>query len=74
MDIRIGITNAPRELSFESKQAPEDIQKVVTDALEGTSAFFTLTDVKGRVYLVPTQGLAYIELGGEEARRVGFVA
>ena len=74
MDIRIGIINAPRELSFESKQAPAEIQKTVSDALEGTSAFFTLTDVKGRVYLVPTQNLAYIELGGEEARRVGFVA
>jgi hypothetical protein len=74
MDIRIGIINAPRELSFESKQATEEIQKVVTDALEGTSAYFTLSDSKGRVYLVPTQNLAYIELGGEEARRVGFVA
>lgn len=31
-------------------------------------------DAKGTSYIVPTASLAYIELGTEESRRVGFVA
>ena len=56
MEIRIGIVNAPRELSFESSQSAEE-----------------LTDDKGRLYVVPTAGIAYIEIGTEESRRIGFV-
>jgi hypothetical protein len=26
------------------------------------------------VFLVPTEALAYLEIGAEEARRVGFIA
>lgn len=73
MDIRIGITNAPRELSFESKQTAAEVEKVVADALETNSTHISLTDGKGRVYLVPTLALAYVELGAEESRRIGFV-
>lgn len=73
MDIRIGIANSPREISFESSQSPADIEKAVADALAGTSAHLSLTDVKGTVYLVPAAALTYVEVGVEEARRVGFV-
>jgi hypothetical protein len=34
----------------------------------------TFADNKGNSYIVPTAGLAYIEFGSEESRRVGFVA
>jgi hypothetical protein len=34
----------------------------------------SFTDSKGTSYIVPTASLAYIELGTEESRRVGFVA
>ncbi|MDI2099674.1 DUF3107 domain-containing protein [Ruicaihuangia caeni] len=74
MDIRIGIANSPRELSFESSQTAAEIEQTVADALEKGAAFFRLADEKGRVYLVPTASFAYIEVGSEEARRVGFVA
>jgi hypothetical protein len=33
----------------------------------------TFADSKGNSYLIPTAGLAYVELGTEELRRVGFV-
>lgn len=74
MDIRIGIINSPREISFESAQAASEIEKVVSDALESSAKFFKLTDDKGSVYLVPLESFGYIEIGSESTRRVGFVA
>ena len=74
MDIRIGIINSPRELSFESDQPAADIEKIVATALESDAKFIRLTDDKGRVFLVPVEAFAYIEVGSEASRRVGFVA
>jgi len=74
MDIRIGILNAPRELNFESSQTAEEVVGAVTQALESGAAFVRLLDDKGSVFVVPTANLAYVEVGTEESRRVGFVA
>jgi hypothetical protein len=74
VEIRIGILNAPRELSFESDQSAAEISEAVSAALNGGASFLQLTDDKGSVYLVPTSGLGYVQIGNEESRRVGFVA
>jgi hypothetical protein len=74
VDIRIGITNSPREISFESAQSAGEIEKVVAAALESSAKFFKLSDNKGSVYIVPIDAFAYIEIGSEASRRVGFVA
>lgn len=74
MDISIGIANSPRELSFESNQTAAEIQQTVTTALESEAKFFSLTDSKGRVFVIPTATFTYIEVGSETSRRVGFVA
>ena len=74
MDIRIGIINTARELSFESDQTAGEIEETVQTAIESEAKVIRLSDDKGRVYLVPTAGLAYIEVGPEASRRVGFVA
>ena len=73
MDIRIGIANSPRELNFESSQSPAEIEKIVADALASSGTYVSLTDNKGKVYVVPTAALTYVEIGSEESRRVGFV-
>ncbi|GGF26703.1 DUF3107 domain-containing protein [Subtercola lobariae] len=73
MDIRIGITQSPRELSFESSQSPDEVEKTVSDALATGSGHLSLKDSKGNLYLVPVSGLAYVEIGKEENRRIGFV-
>ena len=73
MDIRIGITQSPRELSFESSQSPDEVEKIVSDALAAGSGHLSLKDSKGNLYLVPVAGLAYVEIGKEENRRIGFV-
>lgn len=74
MDIRIGIANSPRELSFESSQTPAEIEKIVATALDGDAKFIKLTDDKGKVYLVPVASFSYLEVGTETRSRVGFVA
>jgi hypothetical protein len=74
VDIRIGITNSPREITFESDQTAAEVEALVAAALGEDSQFVKLTDNKGKVFIVPTSSFAYIELGSELSRRVGFVA
>ena len=74
MDIRIGIANSPREISFESTQSSADVEKIVGDALQTDAKFVKLADEKGNLYIVPTVSLSYIEVGSEESRRIGFTA
>lgn len=74
MEVRIGIREAARELNFESDQAPSEIEQTVASALSGSTKVLTLSDNKGRKFVVPTDALAYVEIGAEESRRVGFIA
>ena len=74
MDIRIGIANTSREISFESSQSASDVEGIVQTALDSGATFMRLTDDKGRIFIVPMAAFAYIEVGSEESRRIGFVA
>ncbi|WP_243224804.1 DUF3107 domain-containing protein [Microbacterium sp. CIAB417] len=74
MEIRIGIVNTGRELNFETSSSPDEVRSQVASALEQSATHLSFSDVKGSAYIVPTANLAYIELGTEESRRVGFVA
>jgi hypothetical protein len=74
VDVRIGIQNSPRELSFETSQSAAEVEQAVAAALAGQSAVLKLSDDKGTMYVVPAAALAYVEIGSEESRRVGFVA
>lgn len=73
MDIRIGILNSPRELSFETEQSLAEIEAAVSAAIEKGAPLLSLTDDKGKRYLVPTAAIGYVEIGSESSRRVGFV-
>ncbi|MEV8266158.1 DUF3107 domain-containing protein [Microbacterium sp. NPDC076911] len=74
MEIRIGIANTGRELSFETNETAADVRKSVASALDAGATHVSFTDVKGNSYIVPSAGLAFVEIGTEESRRVGFVA
>ena len=74
MDIRIGIANSPREINFESSQTSAEVEQVVASALDSGATYIKLVDNKGKVYIVPSASLSYIEVGEETTRRVGFVA
>lgn len=74
MDVKIGIRNSARELAFESDQPAKEVEAAVAAALEAGAKVLKLTDSKGRLFVVPTEALAYVEIGAEEVRRVGFIA
>jgi hypothetical protein len=72
VEVKIGVTDSPRELMFNSAQTPSEVEKLVTDALGKQSGVLTLTDEKGRRFLVQTSRIAYVEIGAADVRRVGF--
>ncbi len=70
--VDIGVQFATRELTLESSQTPEDIEKAVGEALRADLGVLTLVDEKGRRVLVPADKIAYVEIAEAETRRVGF--
>ena len=71
MEVRIGVKHVSREVVIESAQTPEEVQEVVTSALAGKGPL-TLTDDKGRRVVVPLEAIGYVDIGVEDAGRVGF--
>jgi hypothetical protein len=72
VEVKIGVSDSPRELVFNSSQSPSEVEKVITDALSKESNVLSLTDEKGRRYLVQASKIAYVEIGAADSRRVGF--
>jgi hypothetical protein len=76
VDIRIGITQAPREIAIEVEddaKARETLKKSVDAALKGETATLWITDKKGKDIAIPTAKIAYVEIGSTDAeRRIGF--
>ncbi|MFF8402346.1 DUF3107 domain-containing protein [Streptomyces sp. NPDC014846] len=72
MEVKIGVQHAPREIVLESGQSVEEVERVVTEALAGKTQLLSLQDEKGRKILVPTERLAYVEIGEPAVRKVGF--
>ena len=72
MEVRIGIRNVAREVAFESAHTPEQVRGVVSDALSSGQQLIELEDDKGGTVLVPTDALAYVEIGAQDKDRVGF--
>jgi hypothetical protein len=72
VEIKIGVVDSPRELTLVSRQSPDEVESLVADAMNNTETVLALTDEKGRRLLVPSQRLAYVEIGPSEMPRVGF--
>lgn len=73
MEIRIGMTNTSREIGLETSQTLAEVETLVANSLSGTSAVLKLSDDKGKVYLVASANIAFVELGSDQNRRIGFV-
>lgn len=71
MEIKIGVQHATRELTLESDEAAETVEKAVADAV-ASGTLLVLTDSKGRRTVVPADKLAYVEIGGGVSGQVGF--
>jgi hypothetical protein len=77
VDVRIGVTQHPRELDVELADDAdrEALKKQVSEALAGQDTVLWLTDRRGRDVAVPTAKIAYVEIGSSDAeRRIGFGA
>ncbi|MFM8267587.1 MAG: DUF3107 domain-containing protein [Ilumatobacteraceae bacterium] len=75
MDVRIGVTQTARELSFELSDDLDrsELMGRIEAALSGAVDVLRLTDKKGRDIVVSSAKLAYVELGTPEGeRRIGF--
>ncbi|MGU3500282.1 DUF3107 domain-containing protein [Mycobacterium sp. C31M] len=72
MDIKIGVADSPRELVISSAQSPDEAEKAIVDALGQGSSVLSLTDEKGRRYLVQSAKITYVEIGPTDGRKVGF--
>jgi hypothetical protein len=74
VDVRIGVTQAPRELNVEVEDSErDDVKSRVDAALSGASDVLWLTDKRGRDVGVPSAKIAYVEVGSPEGdRRIGF--
>lgn len=74
MEVRIGVLHVNRELTLESAQSADEVEQAITSALAGDQPVLVLTDEKGRRLVVPADKLAYVEIGEESSRRVGFAS
>jgi hypothetical protein len=74
VDVRIGVTQAPRELTVEIPDDERDVtQKQIEAALSGAVDVLWLTDKRGKRVGVPAAKIAYIEVGTNDGdRRIGF--
>ncbi len=73
MEVRIGVREAPREIVFESEDGRDAILAALQESLR-EEGLLVLSDDKGRTVAVPGARVAYLELGEESTRRVGFGA
>ncbi len=75
VDVRIGVTQAPREINIELAEDAdrEDVKKRIEAALSGASDVLAITDKRGNEIFVPSAKIAYAELGSQEgSRSIGF--
>ena len=75
MEVRIGVTQTPREIEIELADGTRDqVVKDIEAALADDDKVLWLTDRRGRTVGVPSAKVAYIEISPTEDRRVGFAA
>jgi len=76
VDVRIGVTQAPRELNLELDDGErEKTENAVEAALSGATDVLSLTDKRGRKVAIPAAKIAYVEIGPVDGdRRIGFGA
>lgn len=73
MEVKVGIQNIGREVVVETTVSAAEVEKGLSEAV-AEGGLFTLSDEKGRKVLIPAAGIAYVDLGAEHARAVGFGA
>lgn len=71
MEVRIGVQHATRDVVVNSDGTPEKLAATISKAYSA-GELLSLKDSRGRTVLIPTDKLAYVEIGPIAERRVGF--
>jgi hypothetical protein len=71
VEVKIGVQSIPRELVIDTKSSPDDVERLLTEAVTG-GGLFILPDDRGGKVMVPADKIGYVEFSGNETRRVGF--
>lgn len=71
MEVKIGVQYAARELTIETDESAEAVEKLVSEAVS-SGGVLALTDHKGKKTVVPGEKIAYVEIGTGTPGRVGF--
>jgi len=75
VEVKIGVADSPREVLVVSDQTPDEVEKLVRDALNGANdGILSLVDEKGRKVIVQASKISYVDIGPATAGRVGFAA
>lgn len=75
MDVRIGVINSPRELSFEMADDTDvDAVKSDVESAIAEEKVLWVTDKQGSQIGVPGAKIAYIEFGTQSRGRIGFAS
>lgn len=74
MDVRIGIVQSMKELEVELPDGTDQaaLSAQVEEAMSEANKVLWLTDRRGKRIGVPSARIAYVELGENESRTVGF--
>ena len=71
VEVRIGISDSPRELTIDLSNSADEIEATGARALnEGSHV--SLTDERGRRLIVPAAKVGFIEVSARSERKVGF--
>jgi len=75
MEVKLGVTYSPKELVVEIDDSSDSVVRAVDQVITGDARMLWLVDAKGRRVGVPTDKLAYIEIGEDKSgKRVGFAS
>jgi Protein of unknown function (DUF3107) len=73
MDVKIGVVYTPKELLVELDGGADELRATIDAAMSNKEPLIWLTDSKGRRIGVPTDKIAYVEIGSDDsAHKIGF--
>lgn len=71
MEIKIGMKSVAREIALDIDKSPEDLQKLLKDAIT-KGDIIDLVDKRESHTLLNAGNIAYVEFAPERQNRIGF--
>jgi hypothetical protein len=73
MEVKIGVVYTPHEMIVETNDDAATVSAAIDSVFSNGDAILWLTDTKGRRVGVPSDKIAYVEVGSDVSdRHVGF--